>query len=75
MRPSGKIEADGQLLQFRVIRTPGDGDCGCTVSGIPREEAADASLKLLTKTTKGEEDSYDGWNGDSKHVGRRECAT
>lgn len=38
---------NGQCLQFRVEKVPGDGDCGFHVIGIPRKEAADALIEHL----------------------------
>ncbi len=46
MRPTGEMP-DGPVVQFRMERVLGDGDCGFTVIGIPREEAADALEKNL----------------------------
>lgn len=37
----------GEVLQFVVERVPGNGDCGFTVIGIPRDEAADKLFEHL----------------------------
>ncbi len=34
-------------VTFRVVRVPGDGDCGYAVIGVPREDAANALLDHL----------------------------
>ncbi len=40
-------ELGGVDVQFRVERVPGDGDCGYTVIGVLRDDAANALLKHL----------------------------
>jgi hypothetical protein len=46
MRPTGELP-DGTVLRFKVAPVPPNGDCGFTVLGIPREEAADTLLEHL----------------------------
>ena len=46
MRPMGELP-NGTVLRFKVEKVPGNGDCGFTVIGIPRDEAADALLEHL----------------------------
>lgn len=46
LRPTGTLP-DGTVLHFKVEKVAGDGDCGYSVIGIPREEAAVALLARL----------------------------
>ncbi len=40
-------DLDGVAVSFRVVPVPGDGDCGYTVVGVSREDAANALLEHL----------------------------